>query len=157
MGNGMSIWSGPVLSQELVTKILKDQPSRRNDELTWTLNRTIVYTFASSYSIGFNFFHPLESMLAYYANKKIWNAVWGLKTPTKIRALLWMLLHNGIQVQQKLHSRIPAVDASCPWCTGEEESMIHCVTTWHFSNQVQNCMGILTSLKALPSIKFWHW
>ena len=96
-------------------------------------------------------------MPAYYANKKIWNAIWGLKTPTKIKALVSKLLHDGISIWQKLHSQILAIDASCPWCISEEESAIHYVVTCHFSDQVWNCMGIPASLKALPSTKFWHW
>ena len=141
---------------EIADSILLKQPTGEKDELLWSMNKNGVYSVVSGYDVAFSFFHPpTESLPFFFADKKSWSAVWDLKAPTKIKTLVWKLMHEGVPVRKKLQLRIPNIDASCPWCLSEEESVIHCMVTCPHSGLVWNQMNIPTWLRS--SSNFYHW
>ena len=140
---------------EIADSILLKQPTGEKDELLWSMNKNGVYSVVSGYDVAFSFFHPpTESLPFFFADKKSWSAVWDLKAPTKIKTLVWKLMHEGVPVRKKLQLRIPNIDASCPWCLSEEESVIHCMVTCPHSGLVWNQFDIHAWLSPSSSSNF---
>ncbi|XP_057756347.1 uncharacterized protein LOC130975593 [Arachis stenosperma] len=127
------------ITQEILQINIKEE-----DNLIWYREKGGSYSVRSGYEVCFNFFHPpLESLPPIFADKNLWNSIWDLDCPAKVKVFTWKALHNGFPVRHQLHARIQAVPAICPRCEMEDETLTHCLLNCIYSRQVWNHMGFL--------------
>ena len=89
------------------------------------------------YTVAFKFFHPpVEACPVHMQNKKIWNLVWALKVPNKVCIFMWKLVHEGIPSRVIIKCRLPNIEENCPRCELGPESVIHCIVTCPYSEEV---------------------
>lgn len=59
--------------------------------------------------------------------KQIWENIWKLKIPTKIKTFCWKALNNIIRNKVNLHSRGIDTPIICPICNQSNENSDHCL------------------------------
>ena len=64
------------------------------------------------------------------------NWIWKLKTMSRIQAFVWKCMHNSIRVNQCLMIRGIQVEAYCPRCHREAESILHALRDCLISKRV---------------------
>ena len=114
-------------NEQVVEEILQIEIVQGQDALVWKFKRNVLYSVASGYSITFHFSYPPSSKYpVHFSNKDLWRLVWCLRTPLKLKVLVWKLMQNGVLVRQHLREKFSAVNDRCPWCLNKSESMYHC-------------------------------
>lgn len=89
--------------------------------------------------------------------KAIWNSIWSLKVPHKIRIFLWKIMHEGIPVRANLKHRIPNIDDSYPRCGVSAETVLHCLISCSHSSAVWNLAPTPTIALAQEQNLFVDW
>lgn len=79
-------------------------------------------------------------------NDNIWKKLWKIKAPPKTLNLVWRALSKCLLTLSQLQEKQVQIQALCPVCQIENETMIHCLVTCSFARQ---CWLIL-----LPDL---HW
>ncbi|RYR31813.1 hypothetical protein Ahy_B01g056733 [Arachis hypogaea] len=78
------------------------------------------------YKIVYGFFHSPTSLRPQnIQNNRVWNSIWELKLPHKIKVFLCKSLHEKLSVLQQVHSRFASTPATCPRCMLKAESISH--------------------------------
>ncbi|GAA0184221.1 hypothetical protein LIER_31509 [Lithospermum erythrorhizon] len=57
--------------------------------------------------------------------KKIWQGVWGLRVPPRVKTFLWKCLHNVLSTKTNLRRMGVMIDDLCPLCNKAPESLPH--------------------------------
>ncbi|CAN6583316.1 unnamed protein product [Malus baccata var. baccata] len=57
--------------------------------------------------------------------KKLWNMVWSLPVPAKIRLFFWLSLHRGLATRQNLFRMRVSLSPICPICNCKDETIEH--------------------------------
>ena len=65
--------------------------------------------------------------------------IWKLRTLPKIQFFLWKCVHNSIRVNGCLFARGMAVDARCPRCLKETETITHALRNCDLVRPVWIC------------------
>ena len=69
------------------------------------------------------------------------NWIWKLKTMPRIQAFLWKFMHNSIGVNHCLMARGVQVEAVCPRCHTEAESILHALRDCPVSKRIWLQLG----------------
>jgi hypothetical protein len=72
---------------------------------------------------------------------KIWNSIWSLQVPSKVRHFLWHSCHDSLPTKENLHRRHILDDARCEICKLSVETTLHAL--W-------NCPSIELVWRSLP-------
>uniref|UniRef100_A0A2N9F767 RNase H type-1 domain-containing protein n=1 Tax=Fagus sylvatica TaxID=28930 RepID=A0A2N9F767_FAGSY len=72
---------------------------------------------------------------------KIWNSIWSLQVPSKVRHFLWHSCHDSLPTKENLHRRHILDDARCESCKLSVETTLHAL--W-------NCPSIELVWSSLP-------
>ena len=113
---------------------------------------------STGYIVAFKFFHPpIEVCPVHMQNKKIWNSVWALKVPNKVRIFMWKLAHEGIPARVIIKRRLPNVEENCPRCGLSPESVIHCIVSCPYSEEVWRMLELhqVGSVKEQSHFSTW--
>ena len=145
---------------EVIEAILQIVPMHGQDTLVWKFERIGNYFVASGYNIAFKFFHPpTDAYPIHLANKELWKSVWTLRSPPKIKLLIWILLHDGVSMRQKLISRSFDIDDSCPWCLEVLEFIFHYIVSCPHTKVVLRLAGLglqrWNSVASMPFQSQW--
>lgn len=94
------------------------------DKLIWHFDKTDNYTVKSGYKV---FLNSKIDGIASSSNsmEKVWNSLWKLKIPSKIKLFCWKALNNTLPTKLNLLKRGIASDLYCPICGNEVESTDH--------------------------------
>ncbi|CAN6699322.1 unnamed protein product [Malus baccata var. baccata] len=120
----------PFISDEaqLAIKSLPLGDLRCKDRLVWNASKNGKYSVKSGYrwlqsaSLASRD-HRLPRTRAILKN--LWNLVWSLPVPAKIRLFFWMSLHRGIATQDTLFQRRVSLSPICPICKCQVETIEH--------------------------------
>ena len=167
---------------EIILKIPLSSYSQ-DDMLIWGGTKNGAYAVLSGYHFLLNESHradPGPSDISLLT--KVWNTVWSLQVPPKVRHFLWQASHESLPTRNNLHRRHVIDDPMCTSCNSEPESTLHilwlCSITkqlwqsvpWHrklikdtysdFQEHLLNCVQTLstTELKlfAMMSWSLWY-
>uniref|UniRef100_A0A2N9FFZ2 Reverse transcriptase domain-containing protein n=1 Tax=Fagus sylvatica TaxID=28930 RepID=A0A2N9FFZ2_FAGSY len=96
------------------------------DSLVWKATKNGAYTVRSGYHLLLNECHQDEPSSSDTTKMtQLWDAIWSLHVPPKIRHFLWRACHNSLPTRSNLHHRHILADPSCSSCTNQIESTIH--------------------------------
>ncbi|XP_062099708.1 uncharacterized protein LOC133805540 [Humulus lupulus] len=70
------------------------------------------------------------------AQTNIWLNLWKVRSPPKVKDLLWRAAKGSLPTRLQLHLKHVDIEKNCPYCHGELESILHCLINCPF---VQNC------------------
>jgi hypothetical protein len=104
----------------------------REDFVAWHHTKTSLYSFRSGYHCLWDYKfgrHDRNSDLAEAANKPVWDKLWDLDIPSKIKIFGWRILHGMIPCRGVLANRHIGNDGSCPLCSSGCEDIKHVLFT----------------------------
>ncbi|KAM1756683.1 hypothetical protein ACFX11_006024 [Malus domestica] len=100
----------------------------RRDRLIWAATKNGRYTVKSGYrwlqsrSLSMRD-HRLP--LVRFIPEKLWNCIWKVDVPPKIRHFLWNSMHNIVATKANLYKRRSTTSPTCPICLGDDEIVEH--------------------------------
>ncbi|KAL2943019.1 hypothetical protein RDABS01_031367 [Bienertia sinuspersici] len=97
-----------------------------NDCLVWHYSKNGAYSMKT----GYHFYKGEPSTLT---ADKIWNKIWKLRIPPKVKTFVWRLCNNAIPTAKGLHTRIEGIDPWCGRCRVEEEDEFHAIWSCRFA------------------------
>lgn len=72
----------------------------------------------------------------------VWNRLWDLKVPGKVKIFLWRCLHNAIPCMCVLANRHISTSGQCPICHTHAEDVEHMLIKCTRANQIWRCLGL---------------
>ncbi|XP_031101846.1 uncharacterized protein LOC116005747 [Ipomoea triloba] len=84
---------------------------------------------------------------------KEWNKLWRLKTPPKVRNLLWRGLRNMLPVRENLRMKGMAVSSICPLCCVVPETINHLFWDCIIADQLWCSFGIMKGLSFVELVE----
>lgn len=140
-------WKIDVISigfyREDVTPILSIPLSRNGcrDKLVWHHSENGTYTVISGYKVTFGLMEngalgrkmrgspSLKTKL-----NQVWNKIWSLEVPNKMKFLVWKFCNNVLAVRRNLQIRHKRVDNICGVCKQFDETENHIFFRCEFSH-----------------------
>ena len=131
---GMKMWNSDLIDQKFYpweADCIKSMPVSFHidkDALIWPWTPDGVYSVKSAYWILAN-----ESLLSQArssnleALKPLWNGIWRLKLPNKVKHFLWRALNESLPTKFNLCARHVLPDNNCGLCEEFPEDVIHCL------------------------------
>nr|XP_025703912.1 uncharacterized protein LOC112805796 [Arachis hypogaea] len=116
----------PVVAQ----KILQTPVSRisKEDRLLWPFRKDGEFTTKTGYYAAkkeederSHYYSPSSSSVF----EELWEGIWNIKAPQKIKMFLWKVAHNIIPVRANLKKKSLLTNSVCPICAQEEETSEH--------------------------------
>ena len=105
----------------------------REDSVAWHFNKKGVFSVKSAYHVledeaetklvrqkGETSRHSLNS------GQKMWNKLWGVPVPPKIKQCVWRVAHNSLAHKMNIKSKKISLDTRCPVCFRYDEDGAHC-------------------------------
>ncbi|KAM1136008.1 hypothetical protein COP2_035047 [Malus domestica] len=103
-----------------------------HDRLVWHYNVNGEYSVRSGYGVAVDLMEngalgrkgqgaPSERQ----KNNQVWNQIWKLNVPNKIKIFIWRCCNRAVAVRQNLHRRRMRVDNVCGVCGAAEETENH--------------------------------
>ncbi|KAM1599971.1 hypothetical protein ACFXTN_022494 [Malus domestica] len=122
------------------------------DRLVWSGDRKSKFSVKSGYRWlhdrnGRS--HPPRQSGPDTFEPKLWNYIWSLDVPPKIRNFMWRALRRGLATKLRLLIRRCATSPLCPFCGSSEESLLELLDTNHGSKEERQ--------KALSILAFTYW
>jgi hypothetical protein len=130
---------------DIILKIPLSQYSY-DDTLIWGGTKNGAYAVRSGYHLLLHESHSAEpgpSNTSLLTN--VWNTIWSLKVPPKVRHFLWRASHESLPTRQNLHRRHILDDPVCITCNSEPETIIHIL--WLCSTSQNVWQSVLWSHK----------
>jgi ribonuclease HI len=110
-----------------------------SDTAVWGGTKNGVYSVRSGYYTLLNesyYDNPGPSNTSFEA--KVWNTIWGLKIPAKIRHFLWRACHESLPTRINLHHRHVIQDPSCGNCNYWNETVLHALWQCNTLEEIWN-------------------
>jgi hypothetical protein len=110
-----------------------------SDTAVWGGTKNGVYSVRSGYHTLLNESYrdnPGPSDTSFEA--QVWNSIWGLKIPAKIRHFLWRACHESLPTRINLHHRHVIQDPSCGNCNDMNETVIHALWQCNILEEIWN-------------------
>ncbi|KAH9683740.1 putative reverse transcriptase/RNA-dependent DNA polymerase [Citrus sinensis] len=128
---GQRIWDLDALTdifnekdRGLITQI--PLSSRRDDDVWyWSADSKGLFTVRSCYK-----------MLVYLSeipSSNIWQRIWKLKVPAKVKHFIWRAGVNVLPTADNLRRRQVELASTCPICNAADESVVHCLLNCSFA------------------------
>ncbi|KAL2940044.1 hypothetical protein RDABS01_001426, partial [Bienertia sinuspersici] len=95
------------------------------DEWEWSLSKHGEFTVHSAYYAGLQENDRARPATQVVENRTLWQSLWKIHAPPKVKIFGWKVLHGGSSVKEKLRVRGMEVDVRCPMCGSYEESILH--------------------------------
>ena len=110
---------------ELLKKIPRCH-SQQSDILTWPFTADGNFAVNSGYQFLFAEIHkqqpgPSNSDLV----KPLWQAIWQMKTPGKVKNLVWRACRNSLPTKMNLVKQQVITDDRCDLCQSQQEDVHH--------------------------------
>ncbi|XP_016207207.1 uncharacterized protein LOC107647664 [Arachis ipaensis] len=116
-----------------------------------------IYEVGSGYKIAYGFFHSPTSLRSQNIHNRVWNSIWELKLPHKIKIFLWKSLHEKLPVLQQVHSWFASTPATCPRCMLKAESISHALFQCPLSSIIWSLNLITPDLWMREEETFFNW
>lgn len=129
------VWM-PHMINELFTEaeaeiIMKIPLSHRGgeDRIVWHFDVKGIYNVKSGYSVARNF--PASSLPTSSSGTSsgnynaLWNKIWRVRVPPKIRSFIWHLMRGILPTRVALNKKFPIHDTCCIFCNSCLETDLH--------------------------------
>ena len=93
----------------------------RNYCWQWILERRRVYSVKNAY----RYFMSSSTLLSVYVNPSVWNNIWALQIPPKVRNLVWRACSSSLPTKIALRTKHVDIAETCPMCNAEMEDTLH--------------------------------
>lgn len=109
------------------------------DFVAWNMTRTSLFSVRSAYYTKWD--HQFGARVRREDGQgsstvnPVWDIVWKLKIPSKIKIFIWKALHGTVACYGVLASRHIPVSGKCPICSLGLEDIQHLLFTWTRSRQ----------------------
>ena len=120
------------LFDQVDTKEILSIPIRPGmvDTIAWHFDNKGIFSVKSCYHLGVSLRdHKLgkdaSSSTATKDQSPIWNMIWNLKLPGKVRIFLWRLCHNSLPTRVNIKRKKVELDTRCPMCYRLDEDGGH--------------------------------
>lgn len=111
--------------------------SRQQDVWFWSFEKTGQFTVKSTYR------HMQEIKEDGHTNGSgFWKKIWKLRIPPKVKDLLWRATTNCLPTKVQLRTKHVNIDARCPSCQIERETISHCLVECSFAKACWDRTGI---------------
>ncbi|GAA0148328.1 hypothetical protein LIER_07803 [Lithospermum erythrorhizon] len=138
-GKGIDIWKDPwlvnsVMDNDDANLVLAIPLSRQQirDRLVWNHTKSGNYLTSLGYLSVRNMKRIGElggscegDTSMGMRSDKIWQSIWGLKVPPRVRNFLWKWLHNVLPTKVNLRPRGVKIEDCCPLCNSAPETAEH--------------------------------
>lgn len=99
-----------------------------DDFVAWHYNRNKMFSVRSAYHVEWR--HQFGNSYQYMASSSrgsnpIWQKVWKISVPGKVKTFVWKVLHGAIPVKSVLVNRHIGTDSLCPICHKYAEDLKH--------------------------------
>jgi hypothetical protein len=100
------------------------------DTIAWHFDKKGVFSVRSCYQLGIHLRDHQEqrdtsSSAIPSARSPLWNTIWNLKLPGKVRIFLWRLCHNSLPTRMNIKRKRVELDTICPMCYRADEDGGH--------------------------------
>ena len=112
---------------------IRTSPRQRCDFVSWFPEKRVKFTFNSAYKLA-TYDHSIAiaggaSCSAPNGVRSIWNSVWKLLVPQKMKILAWKVVSDALPTAQCKKYRHLSKRSLCPLCGVEEEDSFHALIT----------------------------
>lgn len=144
MLGGQNQWDTGILQDIFITRdvdLISSIPINEMEPDTWywRLEHHGAYTVKSAY----NALQSNKNIHVYNDNIGFWKRLWQLKVPPKIKKLLWQASSKCLPTKTQLQLKHVPVNALCPLCNNDNESICHVLVSCSFAracwNRLSNC------------------
>lgn len=100
----------------------------RKDRLVWAATKNGLYSVKSRYpclQLKSLEVRDTRFLGVRLVPKALWNLIWRLEVPPKLRHFLWISLHQGLPSRVVLYKRRLSNSLTCPLCLSNDESVEH--------------------------------
>ncbi|KAL4318880.1 hypothetical protein GQ457_18G015470 [Hibiscus cannabinus] len=133
------------------------------DELIWPYSKNREYSVKSGYHLSFSSKQvppPTSSSNDVNSDQDLWDSIWSINTPPKIRAFIWKACHNIVPTRGTLFSRFHGKftsGSSCPRCGECYESLEHVIFFCPFAQAVWKIsdFGYSPNHRGFPGFAKW--
>ncbi|MDV3193975.1 MAG: hypothetical protein Q8835_02880, partial [Sweet potato little leaf phytoplasma] len=125
---------------------------RKSDSFMWHCDKYGKYTVKSGYRL---FMKNIIERASSSSNPmgKVWDIVWQLKVPSKVKFFCWKALRGFLPTRVNLHIRGMDIFTGCPMCSMAVESIDHCLFSCSKAKEIWR----LTFCHDLLERDFNHW
>ena len=96
-----------------------DDVTGAKDRTMWGEDATGKFTVSSAFEL------VTKSSEAKQQNGKLWESVWKVVVPERVRVFLWLATHQVIMTNVERHRRHLCNTSTCSVCNGGEETILH--------------------------------
>ena len=125
-------WNADVLSQPFMAfeaATVRTIPLCHTDQLDaliWPHNPNGEYSVKSGYKfLQLEEAHSRPRQLDYENLKPLWQEIWNLLVPSKVKHLVWRAAKNSLPTKMNLMRRKITTDDCCEICQGQQEDVLH--------------------------------
>lgn len=123
----------------------------QEDKLFWRLEESGIYSVKSAY----NFLQKQKGDWNVDEDGIIWKILWNIKAPPKVLNLVWRALTGTLPTLSQLRLKNVQVQAMCPNCQLEDESIVHILVYCQYARQ---CWSVLLpELQFVECSSFYSW
>ncbi|KAL3839206.1 hypothetical protein ACJIZ3_023797 [Penstemon smallii] len=115
------------------------------DRILWHFERSGLFSVKSAYRLIRDISRmDLEARTGGPSTRmaRDWNWIWKLAAPPKVRLFLWNCCSGTLPVCEKLKQRRVPIEAFCPRCDHEIESILHCLLRCSYARQIWALSGV---------------
>ena len=120
------------------------------DFVAWHLSKTYTFTVRSAYYAQWThtFGHKINRTDGQGSSRPnpVWDILWKLKVPAKVKIFVWKALHGTIPGLAILANRHIKTSAQCPICKQGPEDVKHLMFTCSRARQVWEALGVLEAI-----------
>lgn len=114
------------VAQEILSTPISIQPQQ--DKLIWMGNKSGTYSVKSGYNrVCAKADDPdlNRATTSYQPPRSLWNRLWAIPIPPKIKFFLWSICQNTLPTKENLYKRRILPDPLCPLCLKCPETTEH--------------------------------
>jgi hypothetical protein len=143
----------PIEAQQILGLPLGSPASK--DTLYWPFTPSGKFSVRSAYHMLMNSDqHPPPLAHPNRTDCGVWQDIWSLNTPPKIRHFLWRAYRESLPTKKNLKFRHIPVDPGCPECPHAEEDALHSLWGCQVVVPLWAKVGPFRDLQALPFSSF---
>jgi hypothetical protein len=102
------------------------------DNPSWSYSTNGTFTVQSAYELILNLNH---------CNSTLWNNVWKWEGPQKIKCFLWLVISDGLKINDKRNRCRISYNSNCALCLIERENSLHLLGDCPMVSPIWNHFG----------------
>jgi hypothetical protein len=119
------------------------------DFVAWNPAKHGTFSMRSAYQVEWEFQYRQKIQPTSSSSNQVdvWDSVWNLKCPAKIKIFIWRALHSAIPCRAILAAKHIKVKSHCPPCNKGVDNIIHLLFQCEKAEEVWKMMGVYDVIK----------